>query len=311
MKSFKLSCVWFFLACFIIFACGIILGASLSPAHTGMSLSDSKITLSLSLSGEQRFLPQELNNNNNATVILHGIDSIGIRAGYRTVDLIQGLSNGSLSCEALASQAFTDARNGICTRSQTSRYGLSRFCFHYTDFDLCVTCDVFESTEGKRFPVFSLDFYRSGQGISTFPDPCVYSDDGTPIDTLYDNWELDFAVEKVEPEEITLNVDQRGGQAVGDLVIQRYVIYQISEDVRIEQGPVCSMEEEEAQQRIYPIQTGGVTEITITWEKVYGSLPVGKYELFLTIENQFAQGKNPPHRNYTNRQRYVIPFEIQ
>ena len=114
-----------------------------------------------------------------------------------------------------------------------SRYGLSRYRFHYPNFDLCITRDVFESAAGGRYPIFSIAFYLPGEGVSSELEQYLYAEDGTMVDTRAEDWGLQFSVEEAGADHILLNATQENGQQLGTLTIQRYSIYNTAEGRRI------------------------------------------------------------------------------
>lgn len=244
---------------------------------------------------------------------LYGIDDVELQIGTRHFSFLSALSSGKLSSEDVVHQAFLDAAQGLCNRTEISRYGLSRYRFHYPNFDLCITRDVFESAAGGRYPIFSIAFYLPGEGVSSELEQYLYAEDGTMVDTRAEDWGLQFSVGEAGADHILLNATQKNGQQLGTLTIQRYSIYNTAEGQRTERNLVCTIDEEEKLRQEYPIPSGAQTDITLDWEKLYGSLPSGDYELHLMIEDVYdeTQPRSSLQQNYTDIQRYVVPFHVE
>ncbi len=298
-----------FLLCVISIALGFFLG---SRRSTSVNLVNSTIQKAASANQLSSYAPTEFPGSGNAAVYLYGIDDVELQIGSRHFSLLSALSSGKLSSEDVVHQAFLDAAQGLCNRTEISRYGLSRYRFHYPNFELCITRDVFESATGGKYPIFSIAFYLPGEGVSSELEQYLYAEDGTMVDTRAEDWGLQFSVEEAGADHILLNATQENGQQLGTLTIQRYSIYNTAEGQRTERNLVCTIDEEEKLRQEYPISSNAQTDITLDWEKLYGSLPSGDYELHLMIEDVYdkTQPRSPLQQNYTDIQRYVVPFHV-
>lgn len=299
------------LLCVISIALGFFLGSRRSTAS--LSLVNSTIQKAASANQLSSYAPTEFPGSRTAAVYLYGIDDVELQIGSGRFSFPSALSSGKLSSEDVVHQAFLDAAQGLCNRTEISRFGLSRYRFHYPNFDLCITRDVFESAAGGRYPIFSIAFYLPGEGVSSELEQYLYAEDGTMVDTRAEDWGLQFSVGKAGADHILLNATQENGQQLGTLTIQRYSIYNTAEGQRTERNLVCTIDEEEKLRQEYPIPSGAQTDITLDWEKLYGSLPSGDYELHLMIEDVYnkTQPRSPLQQNYTDIQRYVVPFHVE
>lgn len=300
-----------FLLCVISIVLGFFLGSRGSAAS--LSLVNSTIQKAASANQLSSYAPTEFPGSGAAAVYLYGIDDVELQIGSRHFSLLSALSSGKLSSEDVVHQAFWDAAQGLCNRTEISRYGLSRYRFHYPNFELCITRDVFESATGGKYPIFSIAFYLPGEGVSSELEQYLYAEDGTMVDTRAEDWGLQFSVEEAGAKHILLNVVQKKGQQIGTLTVKRYHIYRTDGVHRTEQNPVCTADEEEKLRQEYPISSNAQTDISLDWEKLYGSLPSGDYELHLMIEDVYdkTQPRSPLQQNYTDTQRYVVPFHVE
>lgn len=298
------------LLCVISIVLGFFLG---SRRSTSFNLVDSTIQKAASADQLSSYAPTEFPGSGAAAVYLYGIDDVELQIGSRHFSLLSALSSGKLSSEDVVHQAFEDAAQGLCNRTEISRYGLSRYRFHYPNFELCITRDVFESATGGKYPIFSIAFYLPGEGVSSELEQYLYAEDGIMVDTRAEDWGLQFSVEEAGADHILLNATQENGQQLGTLTIQRYSIYNTAEGQRTERNLVCTIDEEEKLRQEYPIPSGAQTDISLDWEKLYGSLPSGDYELHLMIEDVYdkTQPRSPLQQNYTDIQRYVVPFHVE
>lgn len=297
--------------CSVSIALGFFLGSRGSTAS--LSLVNSTIQKAASANQLSSYAPTEFPGSGTAAVYLYGIDDVELQIGSGRFSFPSALSSGKLSSEDVVHQAFLDAAQGLCNRTEISRYGLSRYRFHYPNFDLCITRDVFESAAGGRYPIFSIAFYLPGEGVSSELEQYLYAEDGTMVDTRAEDWGLQFSVGEAGADHILLNATQKNGQQLGTHSIQRYSIYNTAQGQRTERNLVCTIDEEEKLRQEYPIPSGAQTDITLDWEKLYGSLPSGDYELHLMIEDVYdkTQPRSPLQQNYTDIQRYVVPFHVE
>ena len=189
--------------CAVSIALGFFLGSRRSTAS--LSLVNSTIQKAASANQLSSYAPTEFPESGTAAVYLYGIDDVELQIGSGRFSFLSALSSGKLSSEDVVHQAFEDAAQGLCNRTEISRYGLSRYRFHYPNFELCITRDVFESAGGGRYPIFSIAFYLPGEGVSSELEQYLYAEDGTMVDTRAEDWGLQFSVEEAGADHIPLN----------------------------------------------------------------------------------------------------------
>ena len=244
-----------------------------------------------------------LNGGNYASVTLYDLADVTIDLGGKTVALRDALVENRISGDELVALARLDAAQGVCNETAKSKNGLTEFTYHYPEFSLHCAYDIYETPDGKQHLIKDLSLY----GAKNTPEySYAFDRDGQPID--YEDWGLDFRVTEAKSEGMVLKCTQSGGQQAGTLELELALLSRAggdpSKNEQIE--PIIPKVETAA-----GIHMDGVTELSFDFEKIYGALPAGDYELTLQIADRYEKDTLPAlARKYHDTQWYSVEFTI-
>lgn len=246
-----------------------------------------------------------LNGGNYASFTLYNLSDVTIALDGKTLALRDALGENKISGDELVALTRLDAAQGICSEAAKSKNGLTEFTYHYPEFSLHCVYDIYETPDGKQHLIKDLSLY----GTKNTPEySYAFDKDGQPID--YENWGLDFQVTEATSEGMVLKCTQSGGQQAGTLELELALLSRVCRD-------------SSKNEQIEPIIPGGaaaaaagihmddVTELSFDFEKIYGALPAGDYELALQIADRYDKNALPTlARKYHDAQWYSVEFTI-
>ena len=243
-----------------------------------------------------------LDGGNYASITLYDLAEVTIDLDGQTVDLEEALRENKISGDELVALAKLDAAQGVCNEVAESKNGLTEFTYHYPEFSLHHVYDVYETPDGKQHLIKDLSLY----GVKNTPTYFYsFDEDGNPID--YEDWGLDFQVSEADSGKMRLTCSQSVGQQAGTLELALALLFKSGEDAPIE--PILPNGEAAAATEI---TMDGVTEISFDFEKTYGKLPAGDYELTLQMKDQYEKASlSTLTRKYHAAQWYSIEFTIE
>lgn len=303
-----------FLLLFLMFCigiCGYQIGkkhhANENSIEASPSLSEQssrQLSISAVRSASSSFFPaEEMGKKFNGKLSYYGVTDVTIDINGEAIALETALKNQQVTPEELFHLARTDAANGVCTEFYTSDLGLSKFFYSYPKFELMLTYDIFEAANGEQqlineVAVCSWNYHKKAeQGL--------LQSEVTSLSSIYrEDWGIEFKVMSVSPSQIKLLCTQSGGQQVGELNIISYTIQKVDDadtnlnSDSIEFSPIT-------------IPSNCKSEQTIIWPTKYNTLPSGTYQLLLIIQDNYNPTQiHPLIKKYTNKQEYIIKFDI-
>lgn len=245
-----------------------------------------------------------LNGGNYASVTLYNLADVTIDLGGETLALRDALEKNKISGDELVALARLDAAQGVCNETAKSKNGLSEFTYHYPEFSLHYVYDVYETPDGKQHLIKDLSLY----GVKNTPVYAYTFDaDGQPID--YEDWGLEFRISEVNSKGMRLTCSQSGGQQLGALSLELALLSKAGTDQYEPIDPIIPKGETAVASEI---NMGGITETSFDFEKTYGVLPAGDYELTLQVADRYDKNAlSALTRKYHDTQWYSITFTIK
>lgn len=266
-------------------------------AHTGDDVLALDITVTkVADNHAEIFTPDEIGNNFNQNMSYAGVKDVYIYLNRTNERLEDALKNGDITEEEIFFRARQDAREGHCEETCETIHGVSFYTYHYPDYDLRLTCDVFKSPNGKSYPVSQMFLYRFADAHVVTPS-CLFVDPETGRLLNEEDWGLTFELSDVTSHGVTVTCTQSGGQQIGQLKIDGC---SISPEVGTD-TPDCEVE----------IAMDGTCQFTIDWSESYGELPSGTYLLSLMVYDIYDESQlHPLMDKFQDWQRHDINFTI-
>lgn len=229
------------------------------------------------------------------------VTDLAIRLGEETLPLETALEQGRITLEELDAFAKIDAAQGRCQMRHDTHLGLTQFLYRYPEYDLRITQDVYETPDGKQHLMRIFGVYAPGMDIST-----TYQDDETGLPLDLEDWGLDFAVSDPTATGLTLTVQQSGGQQMGNLMVESYMLF------NTDYKPVAILDDScYLLDPPLPIQSQGQSTLTLDWSGLHGPVAPGAYRLKVRIQDQYDPASVPPlTRNYHDSQSYWLDVTI-
>lgn len=245
-----------------------------------------------------------LNGGNYASVTLYNLADVTIDLGGETLALRDALEKNKISGDELVALARLDAAQGVCNETAKSKNGLTEFTYHYPEFSLHYVYDVYETPDGKQHLIKDLSLY----GVKNTPVYAYTFDaDGQPID--YEDWGLEFRISEVNSKGMRLTCSQSGGQQLGALSLELALLSKAGTDQYEPIDPIIPKGETAVASEI---NMGGITETSFDFEKTYGVLPAGDYELTLQVADRYDKNAlSALTRKYHDTQWYSVAFTIK
>lgn len=260
--------------------------------------------------------PEQLGGNFDEAIVYLNLTNVCIEINRTVHSLENAIQDGLITVEEIVAYARIDARNSICSETQTTTHGLTHFTYRYPEFDLCMTYDVYETPDGKQHLIEDIT-------ISALPSPATtsrsrsynYLDEDSEYGYWLDreDWGLVFEISEVSSTQITLQYTQSGGQQIGDLVAESYDLLLV--DATSEGKKSTSFIDTASgtfEKFEIPIISETSSEITINWAEAYGSLAPGDYFFKLYVSDIYDESEiHPLMVNYHDRQGYYVEFTIE
>ena len=229
----------------------------------------------------QIFSPEELGNNFNQGMRYCGVSDVYICLSDGSERLEDALKNGDITEEEIFFRARQDARDGHCQETFETQHGVTFYNYHYPDYDLWLVYDVFNSPNGKAYPVSQLIVLRTTPDYRIHPS-CLFTDPETGGFVNREDWGLTFALSDVTSHGATVTCTQSGGQQIGQLEVRCYTLYPDTKG--IVNAPKYETE----------IAMDGTCQFTVDWSETYGDLPSGTYRLGLWIYDIYDESQLHP-----------------
>jgi len=219
------------------------------------------------------------------------------------VPLDKAVESGQLTPEQVIYYAMMDAAEDNCSEFCYTENGLTQFVYVYGDYDVWVVRDVFQTpSKGDHLikQVLICDYIQkdnlSNGGFTDKNGKTLGGED----------WGLKIEVAEVTSTGMTLHITQSGGQHMGQLCVGSFSIapYEWEGDWWSRETGDYSFADTRSERMI---ENNAVTQMHISWEKLEGSLPSGKYEIRLYIDDVFDEkNMHPLTKNYTDSQMYRL-----
>lgn len=225
------------------------------------------------------------------------LESVDIQLHGTTKPLEEALRDGSVSFQEIIAWAVLDAENGFCKEIVETERGLTMFRYIYRGFALSVFNDVYQTPDDKEHLIRECTFYPPGESVS-IRSTIVTDENGAYLDR--EDWGISLELIEASPSDITFQVHQSGGQHIGSLVTDLFML-----DCKTTKTAIHRMTKE------FPIENGATTTIYLNWEDDYGRLPSGTYSLILGMTDIFTEEqRHPLMLDYHDWQAYGLEFVI-
>lgn len=250
---------------------------------------------------KQLFRPAQLGNDITQNMYYVGLSSVTVTVDGHAMALEDALHQGTITFAQLAADAQLDARNGFCEESATSYNGVSYFVYRYPELSIGLVNDVYATPDGQQHLIRELSIYAPDEDV--IPPNHYYNSDWGLLDL--EDWGLTFSVEQVSNTAITLRCVQSGGQQIGQLSLDWYML-------RNEEGFYPNLSgTAEAPSCEFALQMDGETQITLDWAEEYGSIPSGQYILDLNVQDHYEPSQvHPLMQNFHDWQAYKLEFTV-
>lgn len=281
---------------------------TLTPTAANEVPSDQKLIFSVTAAEEPGYTvlsQEELGGETDAYISYWNLAEVNIRVDGADIPLAEAIRGGGLAVPELFAFARMDARNGYCEETYVSEHGLTHFTYRYPECVLELAYDVYETPDGNQTRIDEVSITNHGSNLTHF-----YLDENSEWGYFLDreDWGLTFEVSSVSPTQITLDYTQHGGQQIGELFIENYLIFPVSEEPREGPGFIGSYVKD---LQPIPILSDASGQITIDWSADAGSLEPGSYHLQMYIVDSYEESDvHPLMANYYDKQRYDVAFSI-
>ncbi len=250
--------------------------------HTGDDVPALNLTVTrVGNTDSQIFSPEELGNNFNQGMSYWGVTDVSISLNSGDERLEDALKNGDITEEEIFFRARQDARDGRCQETFETQHGVTFYNYHYPDYDLWLVYDVFNSPNGKAYPVSQLIVLRTTPDYHLHPS-CAFTDPETGAFVNREDWGLTFELSDVTNHSATVTCTQSGGQQIGQLEVRCYTLYPDTKGII--NPPKFETE----------IAMDGTCQFSVDWSETYGDLPSGTYRLCLWIWDIYDESQLHP-----------------
>lgn len=229
----------------------------------------------------QIFSPEELGNNFNQGMSYWGVTDVSISLSNGSERLEDALKNGNITEEEIFFRARQDARDGHCQETFETQHGVTFYNYHYPDYDLWLVYDVFNSPNGKAYPVSQLIVFRTTPDYHLHPS-CAFTDPETGGFVNREDWGLTFELSDITSHSATVTCTQSGGQQIGQLEVRCYTLHPDTKGII--NPPKFETE----------IAMDGTCQFSVDWSETYGDLPSGTYRLYLWVYDIYDESQLHP-----------------
>lgn len=234
-------------------------------------------------------------------ILFLNVKDVTILINGEEYPLEAALRDHRVSFEEIYFSAQLDAENGFCEELYQSSHGLTLFTYRYPEFDLGIICDVFETPDGQQHLIHDLTVSNHG-GIGVYTD---FYDDQTGERLDREDWGISLEVVKSTPTGITLSCEQTGGQQIGTIYTNHFLLGKGSEflETLSKSAQIPSYE--------VPIAMDSYSQVELDWTDIYGKLPSGEYWMILYLKDHFDETDlHTLMDDFHNMQGYTIQFTI-
>lgn len=230
-------------------------------------------------------------------IFSYNLESIDIQQQGIIKPLEEALRDHSVSFYELIAWAALDAENGFCKEIVETKRGLTMFRYKYREFDLSVFQDVYQTPDGNEHLIRTCTFFPPG-GSASIGSTIVTDENGAYLDR--EDWGIALELIEVSPSNITFKIHQAGGQHIGNLMTDLFLL-----DCKTSETSIHSMMKE------FSIENGGTTTISLNWEDACGKLASGTYLLTFMLTDIFTKEQQHPLMiDYHESQMYQLEFTI-
>ena len=250
--------------------------------HTGDDVPALNLTVTrVGNTDSQIFSPEELGNNFNQGMSYCGVTDVSISLDSGDERLEDALKNGDITEEEIFFRARQDARDGRCQETFETQHGVTFYNYHYPDYDLWLVYDVFNSPNGKAYPVSQLIVFRTTPDYHLHPS-CAFTDPETGAFVNREDWGLTFELSDITSHSATVTCTQSGGQQIGQLEVRCYTLHPDTKGII--NPPKFETE----------IAMDGTCQFSVDWSETYGDLPSGTYRLYLWVYDIYDESQLHP-----------------
>ena len=290
--------------------------ASSEEVTTTEEAAERNLRISFTTNIDESFnIPLEHDNYRDVTCL--GIENVTINIDGIVIQLKDALQEGHVSVDEMIAYARQDANLGLCKEVAESKNGLTEFTYYYQEFRLHYVYDLYETPDGKQHLITDFLIYGIGREPHFLPRN---EETGKRIDS--EDWGVRFDVVESDPDHINVKCSQSGGQQIGKLYAEEYILYRKNPDT-LELEPVHPMTEEGdltpfigyenwEPEADHILTMGGTTEMSFIFSHLYGQLYAGDYIIDLKIVDRYnEEDLHPLMRNFYDAQWYQIEFTIE
>lgn len=219
-------------------------------------------------------------------IIINGTDML----------LADAITDELISFEKIAAWAKLDSESGFCTVTCKSKNGLTQSIYRYSNYELMIYDDIYETPDGSHHHIQSCSILPPGRSsrISVIHiDPS-----GKILDR--EDWGITIKPIQVSATEVKFQIDQSGGQQIGSLATKAFFLDCETEGTSILQDKIK-----------IDLNLGGTTEINWNWQQNIGKLPSGTYRLTFQVLDTYDESQvHPLMQNYHDSQYYGFSFTV-
>ena len=250
--------------------------------HTGDDVPALNLTVTrVGNTDSQIFSPEEIGNNFNQGMSYCGVTDVSISLNSGDERLEDALKNGDITEEEIFFRARQDARDGRCQETFETQHGVTFYNYHYPDYDLWLVYDVFNSPNGKAYPVSQLIVFRTTPDYHLHPS-CAFTDPETGAFVNREDWGLTFELSDITSHSATVTCTQSGGQQIGQLEVRCYTLHPDTKGII--NPPKFETK----------IAMDGTCQFSVDWSETYGDLPSGTYRLYLWVYDIYDESQLHP-----------------
>lgn len=230
------------------------------------------------------------------------------------VPLEEALLKKMVTVEELVCYARMDAAQGFCAETMSSKNGLTKYIYHYPDFDVVHCYDVYETPDGHQNPIAEFTLADNGEDIYLSPEN---KETRLPLD--WEDWGLTLEMTKQNKDSIAVKITQSGGQQFGKLFVYGIGMLKMNPEKGFMEiyRPLPGRKEpgiENLDETIPPeafLKMNGTRNVVVDLEP-WGDLPPGEYSLDFFVADQFdKESLHPFTRDFQQFQDYGVTFTVK
>lgn len=234
------------------------------------------------------------------------IQNVMLELSNEAIRLEEAIRDGRITVDELIAKARLDARNGYCVESFQSENGLAWLTYTYgRTCEINYLYDVYESPNGEQHLCQVLEITTPGYFR---PNNYFFYDEETGEPYSLEDWGVEFEVTGYADGKVTIACTQFGGQQIGALFTDGYVIATADSGfVKAKPGRDIASKHGTPTELV----RNTTTELVLDLNEDYDPLPSGTYYLTLFIKDVYApEDVHPLMRNYRDNMHYGIEFVV-